>query len=85
MAAIDRDGPGVNSLVAYGKEGEDSDKFSVDQSTGIVTIAAGQRSLLLGVGVSENSNSLSNRPGALHEAMASLVQELCWIGRRIVH
>ena len=42
MEARDRDGPGLNSEVSYDKEGEDSDKFLVDKTTGIVTVAAGQ-------------------------------------------
>ena len=41
MEATDADGPGVNSLVSYDKEGEDANKFSVDKDTGVVTVAAG--------------------------------------------
>ena len=42
VEARDMDGPGLNSEVSYDKEGEDSDKFLVDKTTGIVTVAAGQ-------------------------------------------
>lgn len=43
MEARDIDGPGLNSEVSYDKEdGVDSDKFSVDKDTGIVTVAPGQ-------------------------------------------
>ena len=42
MEALDSDGPGLNSEVSYDKEGEDSNKFSVDKDTGIVTVAPGE-------------------------------------------
>ena len=41
MEARDADGPGVNSVVIYDKEGEDQDKLSIDKDTGVVTVAAG--------------------------------------------
>lgn len=41
VEARDIDGPGLNSEISYDKEGEDSDKFSVDKNTGIVTVAPG--------------------------------------------
>lgn len=47
VEARDIDGPGLNSEISYDKEGEDSDKFSVDKNTGIVTVAPGQSILPL--------------------------------------
>lgn len=51
VEARDIDGPGLNSEISYDKEGEDSDKFSVDKDTGIVTVAPGQKTKPLHVKV----------------------------------
>ena len=69
MEARDEDGPGLNSEVSYDKEGEDSDKFSVDKNTGIVTVAPGP-SLFL------SSSELISLT-----VYTCWLQELCWIVR----